>query len=274
MTGPDPTAHPAKAQPTVTIVTPTLNAATYFDDCLRSIELQRVDVDVEHIVVDDGSTDGTLERAAESGARIIDGERAGLFAAMNLGLAAATGDYVGVLNGDDYLYPGGVLTLVTAMQRSGRPWAVGRLRWVDGDGTSLGELAPPPSAVSPKLLASLGWNCLHHQTTYMRTDFWRQLGGFDTAYRVTADFELLLRARRETPFVSVNEVIAAFRRHGANVSITGPTAGEENREISVRYGPRVRAARRTFRFAGRVFINVRNPRWALIKRQARVTQVT
>ena len=186
-------------RPSVTIVTPTLNAARYFDACLRSVELQRADVDVEHIVVDDGSTDGTLEQAERSGAQVIDGKRDGLYAAMNQGLAAASGAYVGVLNGDDFLYPGAIARLVRAMQHTDRPWAIGRLRWVDGAGESLGEMAPPPSRASASVLASLGWNWMYHQTTYMRADFWHQVGGFDTSYDVNADFDVLLRARNFEP---------------------------------------------------------------------------
>ena len=254
-----------RPMPRVTIVTPTLNAARYLDDCLRSIELQRADLDVEHIVVDDGSTDGTVERAGESGAKVIEGLRAGLYAAMNQGLALATGEYVGVLNGDDYLYPQAVARLVATMQRSHRPWAIGRLRWVDGAGGSLGEMAPPPSRASAKVLASLGWNWMYHQTTYIRTDFWNDLGGFDTRYRVNADFELLLRARQRSSFASVNELTAAFRRHGANLSMTGPSSEQENEEISERYGSPPRPVRRTMRFGARVYINARNPRWAITK---------
>jgi glycosyltransferase involved in cell wall biosynthesis len=252
--------------PRVTIVTPTLNAARYLDDCLRSIELQRVDLDVEHIVVDDGSTDGTVERAVESGAKVIEGLRAGLYAAMNQGIALATGEYVGVLNGDDYLYPRAVATLVSAMQRGQQPWAVGRLRWVDGDDTSLGEMAPPPSRASSKVLASLGWNWMYHQTTYMRADFLNEIGGFDTRYRVNADFDLLLRARQRSAFASVNELTAAFRRHGANLSITGPSSDTENDEIARIYGPRSAAIRKVTRLGVRCYVNARNPRWSLAKR--------
>ncbi|HEY8730320.1 MAG TPA: glycosyltransferase family 2 protein [Acidothermaceae bacterium] len=252
----------------VTVVTPTLNAATYFEACLRSVELQRADLDVEHIVVDDGSTDGTLDQAERSGAQIIDGKRAGLYAAMNQGLAAASGEYVGVLNGDDYLYPRAVATLVTAMQHTDRPWAIGRLRWVDGTGASLGELAPPPARAPTKVLASLRWNWMHHQTTYMRTDFWHVLGGFDTSYDVSADFDLLLRARRKSRFAPVNELTAAFRRHGSNLSITGPTSDMEGARISQTYGPHSSGVREAARLAARVYINARNPRWSVIKRTA------
>jgi glycosyltransferase involved in cell wall biosynthesis len=255
-----------RLMPRVTIVTPTLNAAEYLDDCIRSIELQRADLDVEHIVVDDGSTDGTVERAIESGAKVIEGLRAGLYAAMNQGLALATGEYVGVLNGDDYLYPQAVATLVTAMQRSHRPWAIGRLRWVDGPGSSLGEMAPPPSQASAKVLASLGWNWMYHQTTYMRADFLSEVGGFDTRYRINADFDLLLRARQRSAFASVNELTAAFRRHGTNLSITGPSSDAENDEISRTYGPRSTALATVARLGARCYVNGRNPRWSLAKR--------
>lgn len=252
--------------PRVTIVTPTLNAAEYLEDCLTSIELQRAEVDIEHIVVDDGSTDGTVERAAEGGARVVQGQRVGLYAAMNQGLAMASGEFVGVLNGDDYLYPHAVATLVDAIRQGDRPWAIGRLRWVDGAGASLGEMAPPPSHVSSKVLASLGWNWMYHQTTYMRTDFWQRLGGFDTAFKVNADFELLLRARQQSRFVSVNKLIAAFRRHGSNLSMTGQTSDSENDDIRHAFGFRSAATAAIGRLGTRVYINARNPRWSLVKR--------
>ena len=134
--------------PRVTVVTPTLNAERYFHDCLASLEAQRELVTVEHIVVDDGSTDATRDMAVAAGATVFDGERAGLYAAMNLGLAHASGDYVGVLNADDYLYPGAL----TSSGRGHRPkWSpvgdrhpqVGRraatLRW--NSGTAAGVAA-------------------------------------------------------------------------------------------------------------------------------------
>ena len=175
---------------------------------------------------------------------------------------------MGVLNGDDYLYPKAVATLIATMQRTDLPWAIGRLRWVDSTGTSLGEMAPPPSRAPAKVLAALGWNWMYHQTTYMRTDFWKQLGGFDTSFDVNADFDVLLRARRQSRFASVNELTAAFRRHGSNLSITGPTSDIENARISQAYGPHSSGVREATRLATRVYINARNPRWSVMKRTA------
>jgi glycosyltransferase involved in cell wall biosynthesis len=250
----------------VTIVTPTLNVARYLPDCIRSVDIQRSALDVEHIVVDDGSTDGTVELATQSGARVVEGRREGLYAAMNQGLENATGDVVGVLNGDDYLYAGALDRLVTAMRTTGRPWAIGRLQWVDGAGRNQGGLAPPPSWLSTTALASLGWNWMHHQTAYLQRDFMEDLGGFDPLLQVCADYDLLIRARVKAPFAPVRALTAAFRRHGANISMTSPVAVEEAAEIRRLYGSDDPRRDRIESFGVRAYVNARNPRWALTRR--------
>jgi glycosyltransferase involved in cell wall biosynthesis len=250
--------------PLVTVVTPTLNASRYFGDCLRSLRSQ-TDVRIEHIVVDDGSTDDTIVLANAAGAQIIDGERRGLYAAMNLGLANASGEYVGVLNADDYLYPGAIAALITAMRKRGRPWSIGRLVWLDANERNLGGIAPPPSWTPPSLLACLGWNWMHHQTTYMTRDFWNTLGDFDTSFRSAADYDLLIRARRIAPFARVHEPTGVFRRHGANVSMTLGMKENEEIRIRARYGPQSIVAAALFEAGARAYVNVRNPRWSLTK---------
>jgi glycosyltransferase involved in cell wall biosynthesis len=259
----------SKGPPLVTVVTPTLNAARYFADCLRSLRSQ-TSVRIEHIVVDDGSADDTVALATAAGAQVIDGERQGLYAAMNLGLANASGDYVGVLNADDYLYDGAIAALVKAMRKRGRPWSIGRLAWVNAHGQTLGSVAPPPAWLPSGMFACLGWNWMHHQTTYMTRDFWNSLGGFDTSFRSAADYDLLIRARRIAPFASVRQPTGAFRRHGANISMTvGVT---ENEEIRIRglYGPQSRVAAAAFEAAAHTYVNVRNPRWSLTKGVSRL----
>lgn len=255
--------------PLVTVVTPTLNASRYLGDCLRSLKAQ-TDVLIEHIVVDDGSTDDTIVLATAAGAQIIDGERRGLYAAMNLGLANASGDYVGVLNADDYLYRGALGALIAAMRKRGRPWSIGRLVWLDADGKSRGGIAPPPSWAPPSVFACLGWNWMHHQTTYMTRDFWSSLGDFDTSFRSAADYDLLIRARRIAPFARVRDPTGVFRRHGANVSMTLGVSEDEEVRIRTRYGPHSGVAAALFETGARTYVNVRNPRWAVTKGLSRL----
>jgi glycosyltransferase involved in cell wall biosynthesis len=255
--------------PLVTVVTPTLNASRYFGDCLRSLRSQ-VDVRIEHIVVDDGSSDDTIALAKAAGAHIIDGERRGLYAAMNLGLERASGDFVGILNADDFLYPAAIAALLMAMRRRGRPWSVGQLVWLDGEGKNLGGIAPPPSWAPVSVLACLGWNWVHHQTTYMTRDFWNSLGGFDTSFRSAADYDLLLRARRIAPFATVRKPTGAFRRHGGNLSMTLGLSKNEVIRIRSQYGPHSAVAAAIFETGARTYVNVRNPKWSLTKRLNRV----
>jgi len=256
--------------PDLTIVTPTLNAVDYLSDCLASIRRESGYASIEHIVVDDGSTDGTLDRLRDSGCLLLEGRRKGLYDAMNLGLDAASGDVVGVLNGDDYLLPGAVERLNHAFLESGRDWAVGGLRWVDADGHSLGSIAAPPEWLPLSWYASLGWSWIHHQTTYMKKTLWQSLGGFDTSLRVAADYDLLARALQRGRFARIKHELAVFRRHGSNVSMTDSAGASDNAAIRSRYGPREPALAMAAGIAAKAFVNARNPRWSYVKLSSRI----
>jgi len=89
----------------VTIVTVTLNAAAYLEQCIQSVISQRHD-DIEHIIVDGGSTDGTLpiiKRYQRHIAQWVTGKDNGMYDAINRGMRMATGDIIGTLNSDDVL---------------------------------------------------------------------------------------------------------------------------------------------------------------------------
>ena len=103
----------------ISLVTPTLNAATYLGEALSSVREQQIAV--EHIAVDGGSTDGTLELLHESGARVISEPDSGLYDAINKGVGLSTGDVVGFLNADDLLPPARSQRSSTASLRTRTP---------------------------------------------------------------------------------------------------------------------------------------------------------
>ena len=94
-------------RPRVTIVTPSLDQAAYVERTVQSVLAQRGEVEVEHLVFDAGSTDGTLEilrrHEAAGHLRLVVEPDGGQADAVNKGLRAATGDLVGFLNSDDSL---------------------------------------------------------------------------------------------------------------------------------------------------------------------------
>ena len=101
--------------PLISIVTPCLNAEPFIAEAVRSV-LSQTCADVEHIVVDGGSTDGTLAVLQEyPDVKVISRPGSGLYEALNLGIEASRGKIVGQLNGDDLSPTGGY--------PSTRPWA-------------------------------------------------------------------------------------------------------------------------------------------------------
>ena len=104
----------------ISVVTVCLNSISTIGDTLASVAAQR-DAEVEHIVIDGGSTDGTLDMLHRHGGRIatlVSEPDQGLFDAMNKGLRRATGDVVGFLNSDDVYADDSVLREVAALFES------------------------------------------------------------------------------------------------------------------------------------------------------------
>ena len=101
---------PSAPAPAVSVLTPVYNVARYLPQCLESLQRQKLE-SIEFICINDGSTDNSLEilkRYAESDSRfrIIDKPNSGYGASMNQGLAAARGEYVGIVESDDFASPG------------------------------------------------------------------------------------------------------------------------------------------------------------------------
>src|ERR1700712_3138233 len=107
----------------VSIVTPTLNASEFIEDCIQSVKRNSSrEVDIEHVIVDAGSTDGTVEIAQKNGLTVLQGKDKGIFDAINKGSYASSGDLLGFLGADDLLLDG-------AMDALHRNYEKGRDRW-------------------------------------------------------------------------------------------------------------------------------------------------
>ena len=88
----------------VTVITPTLDAMSYLPACVQSARSQKSDrVDVEHVVVDGGSSDGTVEFARSAGCTVLTGKDEGIFDAINKGSFNSNGALLGFLGADDIL---------------------------------------------------------------------------------------------------------------------------------------------------------------------------
>lgn len=178
----------------VSIITVAYNAATTIADTLQSVAGQD-HTDIEHIVVDGGSSDRTLSIVQEcpTVSRYISGPDHGIYDAMNKGNALATGDILGILNADD-LYANNLVisTVVRLMEQE-------RLDAVFGDVSFFRSEEPGrmvrryrSSIFLPSRIA-WGWMPAHPALFFHRRVFER-LGGYRTDYRIAGDFEFVARA--------------------------------------------------------------------------------
>jgi glycosyltransferase involved in cell wall biosynthesis len=214
-----------RVPPSITVITPCLNAASTIEATLASVRAQRYER-LEHIVVDGGSTDGTVDvlRAAD-GVRWISERDRGLAHALNKAIAMASGELIGELNADDVYEPGALQAVVEAF--AGRPdamWLTGYCRIVDAAGR---EIRKPVTEYKNALLRrySLGLYLTHNfisaPATFFRRDALAEAGGFDERYRISVDYDLQLRiARRHDPIV-LRRYLASFRMVEGTLSMAG-----------------------------------------------------
>ena len=179
------------------IITATYNSSRTLTDTLESVLAQTYH-DLEYIIVDGLSTDGTMDivRAYEprfEGRLVYISERdKGLYDAMNKGLRMATGDVVGILNSDDfYSTPTAIEQLARALQESGADAVYADIHYARSEALHQCVRYYSSAVFRPGLMR-LGL-IPAHPTFYCRRACYEQYGYFDTDYRIAADFELLLR---------------------------------------------------------------------------------
>jgi glycosyltransferase involved in cell wall biosynthesis len=223
--------------PLASVVVPSHNRARLLERTLRSILAQQL-VDLEVIVVDDGSTDDTAAVAAAAGARVTvcrNAYPAGVSTARNRGIAAARGDWIAFCDDDDLWAPDKLARQLEAAERARLGWAYAGDVNVD-DGLHVLSGGPPPDptevmALLPRYnpISSGGSNVV------VRSHVLKTVGGFDPALRRTEDWDLWIRIARSGPPAWVRAPLVAYRFHAGNIAADPADMVREAREIADRY---------------------------------------
>ena len=198
----------------ITIITVSYNSAATIADTLRSVALQS-HPEIEHIVVDGGSTDDTLAVVKAAGshvARIVSEPDKGIADAFNKGLARAGGEYVMFLNADDALaHPHALAGMVDAARANQWPSVV----YGDCD-----LIDPSSGAFLYRAVINydrgrfLARETLPHPGMLMHRRYFEKFGRFDNSFKVAMDYELFLRGVPETGALRVPDVVARVRTGG------------------------------------------------------------
>jgi glycosyltransferase involved in cell wall biosynthesis len=205
----------AEERPSISIVTVTLNSREHIEDTIASVRSQSYP-SIEHVIVDGGSTDGTLDviKAHEKGlADWISEPDRGIADAFNKGLAMTSGDYVLFLNADDWLADSEALSRAMAAAGSLPDIIFGDCDVVERDtGRVLHRLDHGWSPIAFRL-----GRMINHPALFTHRSYFRKYGEFDTSFRISMDFELLLRGALQSRIVHVASVITNMRSGGVSM---------------------------------------------------------
>jgi glycosyltransferase involved in cell wall biosynthesis len=211
--------------PSLTIITASYNGAATIAETLESVRSQRYDGELEHIVVDGGSTDATMDIVRAAGLRHVSEPDRGLTHALNKGIAMARGELVGSLNADDTYLPGALQRVGEAFAaHPGAEWVTGPCTIVDGEGR---EIRRRVTAYKNFFLrhhsfrAHLLQNHVSAPSTFARRAALEAVGGYDERFRWSADYDMWLKLGRRGGPVILPAPLATFRMAGQTLSLTG-----------------------------------------------------
>jgi glycosyltransferase involved in cell wall biosynthesis len=205
----------------VSIVTISFNQAKFLERAIRSVVEQDYP-DIEYIVVDPGSTDGSrdiIERYRSRISRVIYEPDRGPADGLNKGFACATGDIFGYINADDAYLPGAVREAVTALDTSKADVIYGDGYIVDENDRCIRRYVSTPFNFRRFVLGAVG---ILQQSTFFTANAYRDVGSFNIENRTCWDGELLFDfAASGKKFLHVPRYWSAFRMYPSSISGSG-----------------------------------------------------
>lgn len=212
--------------PLVSVIIPTYNCSAYIRQTIDSVLAQTYS-NIELLVIDDGSTDNTINIIQEYGYRLqlICKDNAGVSSARNLGIEKASGQYVCFLDHDDYWYPGKISQQVEAFVNCpevGIVYSCFKCWLPDEQGNFSSpdsmDVVPISSEIEPDFS---GW--IYHlllldcwvltSTAMINTDVFQSCGIFDESLPYSEDWELWLRVARKYQFIKLRGTTTLYRQH-------------------------------------------------------------
>ncbi|RYG20876.1 MAG: glycosyltransferase [Chitinophagaceae bacterium] len=208
----------------ISIITVVYNGEAFLEDCIKSVIGQDYK-NTEYIVVDGGSTDGSLkiiDRYQDHIHQFVSEKDKGMYDALNKGIRMASGDVVGVLHADDLFASTDVISSIANCFLAQKPDALyGNLNYVDPLNTHK-VIRKWISKPYPKNGIALGWMPAH-PTFYVKRSLFEQLGNYSLNYDSAADYELMVRFlyKHHIKAVFLNKLIVNMRTGGmSNATLT------------------------------------------------------
>ncbi len=215
----------------VSVITASYNSEATIRDTLKSVQEQTYG-NIEHIIVDGLSKDSTMEIVKEfdSVSTVVSEKDNGIYDAMNKGIALATGDLIAILNSDDFYASDKVIEkVVDKIKSSNTDTVYGDLKFVDPIQKDK-VVRTWNAGTFQKNKFLYGW-MPPHPSFFVKSELYKKFGNFDTSFKNSADYELMLRFLfgNNVSTSYLNEVLV-FMRTGGQSNLNFKTRILANRE--------------------------------------------
>jgi glycosyltransferase involved in cell wall biosynthesis len=233
--------------PTVSVVIPTHNRRRFLLPALRSVLAQQ-EIELEVLVVDDGSIDDSAEAA-----RSLDDPRVrvlrhrtslGVASARNAGAAAADGTWIALLDDDDLWAPDKLTRQLAAVAEAGSRWCYAGAVEIDEAGRLIGGGRPPTPELLMRDLTRRNQMPAGSSNVIVHGDVFRASGGFDVGLRHLADWDMWLRLARYGSPAFTPLPLVAYRLHPSQATLDTRGMMAEARVLEERYGIDLNSIRR------------------------------
>jgi glycosyltransferase involved in cell wall biosynthesis len=225
--------------PSISIVTPSFNHAPFIEAAICSVLSQNYP-DLEYLVVDAASTDGTLETLKKFGPELkwISESDRGQADAINKGFGKTRGEILGWLNSDDMYAPGALQTVAEIFATSPDVGVVyGDANFIDARGNPIAPCVHIEPFNAHRLLHYSDY--LVQPAVFFRRELFESAGGLDASLHWAMDYDLWLKFAARTKFVYLQKVLAHYRwLGGSKTASAGADRIEEVRRVAMRHGAR------------------------------------
>lgn len=205
--------------PLISVITVVLNGERYIEEAILSVIKQTYE-NVEYIIIDGGSTDGTLDIIRKYDDRIdlwISEEDSGLYNAMNKGINLSSGDFIGFVGSDDFLYPNTLEKIAKASTKTSIDFTVGPVDIIKVNGKLKEKILTLPRFLeNDRFVLDMA---THHLSFYVSRKIINKIGIFDESFNIRSDYDMTISVMSlSKKHYSFKESVGAFREGGRSGS--------------------------------------------------------
>lgn len=225
--------------PRISIVTTVRNGILTIERTIQSV-LNQSYRNIQYIIIDGGSTDGTIEVIKKYESKIdvwISEPDSGIYDGFNKGISRANGQYVCILNSDDFLYAYTIERLVKNIPHQGfegkLPIIHANMSLIMKTGHEISVYRHNHNAYKNRFYSMP----VNHPATFVPLSVYEQIGNFDSSFRIAGDYDFILRAfRRGIKFLHIDETLVCMQTGGASSLRNAYTLSHERFQARVRNG--------------------------------------